>query len=167
MAKRARTDPTPITAYVRALRPADWIGKAGDHLRRAAEAISKFAGERGLRPTDVLEESLDLGHAKLRGLAYQEYSTSVKNFADTEQKKIETALQRQTLASKIRREEAETRIAEMKVLDAEIELLRKMKEYGVILRRDVGGNLTVLPVPEECDLLELVDRITAKKVAGA
>jgi hypothetical protein len=149
---------TRLVARVRALLPEDWFGRAGERLNKTTEAISDFAEEHHVRPTDILEETVELGHRKLEGLANKEYAAAAKDFAEVEQKKIETELQRRTVDIRVRKEEAETRLAELKALDAEIELLRKMKEIGVVLHRDESGNLTVLPPPANCDLLELVER---------
>jgi hypothetical protein len=155
---------TRLVARVRALLPKDWFGRAGNRLQETTEAVSNFADEHHLRPDDLLEEGIELGRRKVEGLANKEYAAAAKDFAETEQKKIETELQRRTVNSKVRKEEAEARIAELKVLDAEVELFEKMKRIGVILRRDENGNLTVLPTPANCDLLELIER---KRLRGA
>jgi len=147
-----------LIARVRALLPGDWFGRAGERLRETADAISNFADEHQLAPNDILEETIELGHRKLEGLASKEYAAAVKDFAEAEQKKIEAELQRRTINSKVRKEEADARLAELGVLGAEIELLKKMKEIGVILHKDETGNMTVLPSPANCDLLELAQR---------
>jgi len=144
-----------LVAYVQALLPRDWGGRAGRRARETFKRISDFTENHQLQPKQVLEEGIVLGRTKLTGLARKEFAEVTKNFADAEQKKIETELQRRVLESKVRKEEAEARVAELKVMDAEVELFKKMKEIGVILRRDGRGNLTILPSLPNCDLTQL------------
>jgi hypothetical protein len=61
--------------------------------------------------------------------------------------------------SKVDKEQEEARLATIRRLDAELELLKKMSEMGVVLRRDEGGNLTVLPAPTDFDFKKLVRRL--------
>lgn len=151
-----------LVAAVRALRPSEWLGQAGQVFRDTTESISDFAEQHHVRPKDVASEGVELGRRKLEGLANQEYAAAVKDFAEAEQKNIETELQRRTVETKVRkeeasaqREEAEARLASLKVVDAELELFIKLKAAGVVLHRDAAGNLTVLPSPVTVDLIEL------------
>jgi hypothetical protein len=50
---------------------------------------------------------------------------------------------------------------ELKVVEAEIDLLSKLKAAGVVLRYDSSGNLTVLP-GGTCDL----DELKARRLQG-
>ncbi|MGC9969721.1 MAG: hypothetical protein ABSE56_03935 [Bryobacteraceae bacterium] len=167
---------TRIVASIRALLPSDWFGRAGQRFRDATQAVSDFAEEHHLRPKDIAEEGIELGRRKLEGLANQEYATALKDFADAEQKTIETEFQRRSLESKVRREEAqaqkeevEVRLAELKVIEAEVQLRQKLTEAGVILYRDSAGNLTALSLPPSCDLVRPAERrlIEARQDAGA
>lgn len=157
-----------LVARVRALLPVDWRSKPGERLRATTEAVSEFAQAHGLRPGELLDESVRLGRRKLEGLANQELAAAVKNFADAERVKIEAELQRRSLESKVRKEEAEARrvqaearLAAVKAADAELEFLQKLKTLGVVLHRDEEGNLTVLRAPKSCDVLELAERVPA------
>jgi threonyl-tRNA synthetase len=117
--------------------------------------VSEYTERHELRPTDVLGEAIELGRRKVEGVAFKEYATVVKEFADAEQRRIDTELQRRTIGSRIRKEEAEARAAELTVLEKELELLKKLNETGVTIRRDESGNLTVLPLPPNCDLTRI------------
>ncbi len=106
-----------------------------------------------------------LSRAKLEGLANQELAAAVKDFADAEKVKIETELQRRSLESKVRKDEAEAtraeaeaRLAIVKVAEAEFELLQRLKAQGVVLFRDSDGNLTVLQATRNWNLLQLAER---------
>jgi hypothetical protein len=44
---------------------------------------------------------------------------------------------------KVRREQAETDLAVPKVLDAQVELMNKLKGSGLVLRQDERGNLSI------------------------
>ena len=69
-----------------------------------------------------------------------------------EERTIDATLKRRTLKSSIRKEEAEARLAEIKAVDAEVELLKKLHEMGLGIHRDKRGNVTILPTPPNCDL---------------
>jgi hypothetical protein len=125
-------------------------------VRSAFDSVSAFADKHHVRPKDILEDSVGLGRHKLEGLANKEFAEAAKNFAEAEQKKMDTVLQWRSLESKVRKEEAEARLSELKILDAQIELYRKLKELGVVLRRDANGDLVVLPLPGDCDFMELL-----------
>lgn len=146
---------TRLVARVRALFPEDWFGYAGKRFRRMTRMVSEYTERHELRPTDVLGEAIELGRRKVEGVAFKEYATVVKEFADAEQRRIDTELQRRTIGSRIRKEEAEARAAELTVLEKELELLKKLNETGVTIRRDESGNLTVLPLPPNCDLTRI------------
>jgi hypothetical protein len=133
-----------LVAIVRAITPHDWSGRAGKRFRQMTRSISDFTAENDLELEDVLEETVSLGRRKLQGLANKEFATAVKDFADAEHKTIETQLQRRAFTSKLRQEEAqaskleaEARLANFKVVDAELDLLRKLQQIGVTLRTDL------------------------------
>jgi hypothetical protein len=156
---------TRFKVRVKALLSGDWTSKPGDRFRKALGRISRFADEHDIDPHQVLGEGVELSVRKLRGLASQEHATAeknyaeaAKNFADAEDRKIESELKRRSMESKIRKEEFDARLTELKVLDAEVELLKKLKELGVIPYRDNNGNLTILPLPPGVDMSKLVDR---------
>lgn len=149
---------TRIVAVVRAMLPEDWRGRAGGVFRGTTEAISRFAEEHNVTPEEVVGDAVDLGRRKLEGLANKEYADALKSFAEAEHTKLETELRRRSSESKVRQDEAAARLAELKVLAEEIELLKRLAEGGVVLRRDGKGNLTVLPLPMHCDLGELQER---------
>jgi hypothetical protein len=156
---------TRLVAAVRALLPVDWLGRAGNRFRDTSEAISEFAEQHGVRPRDLAEQGVELGKRKLEGLANKEYAEALKNFADAEQKKIEATLQQRSFESKVRKEEAlarkeeaEARFALLKVVNAEMDLLVRLKDTRVVLHQDAAGNLTVLPAPPTVDMVKLAER---------
>jgi hypothetical protein len=157
---------TRLIARVRALLPGDWHGRAGQRFRRTVETISDFADEHHVRPGEVLGEGVELGRRKLEGLANHEFSQAAKNFADTEKIKIESELQRRSLESDVARKEAEARkasaearIQEAKAIEAELDLVGKLRHAGVLLYKDPAGGLTVLPAPAKLDFSTLQQRV--------
>jgi hypothetical protein len=157
---------TRLIAQVRALLPGDWRGRAGKRFRKTVTTISDFADEHHVRPGEVLGEGVELGRRKLEGLANHEFSQAVKNFADTEKIKIESELQRRSLESDVAKKEAETRkasaearIQEAKAIEAEFDLVDKLRRAGVLLYKDPTGNLTVLPAPPKLDFTLLQQRV--------
>jgi len=156
-----------LIACVKALLPEDWRGRAGRQFRAGTQAISDFAEENRVRPQDLLEDGIELGRRKLTGLASQEHAAAEKNYAEaakafteSEDKKIETELKKRSLEIEISQKDAEARkanaeasLAETKALEAQFDLLRKLTEAGMVLRRDERGNLTLLSKPEDSDFL--------------
>ncbi len=61
-------------------------------------------------------------------------------------------------AADAKKTEAEARLAEISTINAEIELLQKLKDLGIALHRDSNGNLTALPAPPELDLLQVLEQ---------
>jgi hypothetical protein len=149
---------TRLVARVRALLPEDWRGRAGARYENTVDTVTEFAEEHHLRPGDLAGEAVNLGRRALHGKANKDFAAATKDFAEAEQIEIENELKRRAGESDIRKQEAEARLAEIRVIDAEIELLRKMKEIGVVLHRDDRGRLTALPLPQNCDLEELAQR---------
>jgi hypothetical protein len=144
-----------VVTRIRALLPEHWRGHAGKQFRKTADEISEFVDNNDLRLGDVAEEAVVLGRRKLHGIANKEYAAALKDFADVEQTKIEIELQRRSLESKVRKEEAEATLAELQVLDAQAELIMKLKKIGVTLQPDKDGNYTVLPAPKNFSLKRL------------
>lgn len=163
MPNRARL---PFVAHVRALAPADWLGRAGDRFRRTLETLDRFATRKNIQPRDLADEAVDLAQALLYGKSQKDLASTLKDFAAAEKTKIEIEQYQRTNSIDERIKEADARLAELKVMDAEIDLFRKMKDLGLILRRDGNGNLTVLPVPQDCNLLEISNQGATPAAAG-
>ena len=138
--------------------PEDWRGRAGERFRKTADAISDFLKGAGINPRDLPKNAVSLAYDKLEGVAQKEKAAALRDFSEAEERKIDAKLKERSLESKVRREEAETRLTEIKVLQAEVELFQRLKELGVALRRDENGNYTVLPVPQGFDLSLLANR---------
>lgn len=165
-----------LVARVRALLPQHWMGKAGERFRSGIEAASEFAATNRITPEDILQNGVELGRRKLEGLASQEhalaqrnYAEATKAFTESEEKVIQVELNKRALESRVAKEEAEAAraqseasLAKLKVIDAEYELLRKLKEAGMVLRMDQRGNLTVLPAVDGCDSSKLIQSGTTE-----
>jgi hypothetical protein len=132
-----------LTAFL----PSDWRGRAGRRFRKTTDTLSDFAERNELQPADIVRDAVRLGRTKLEGLANAEYAAAVLNFNQAEKTKIESELQRRSFESKVRQEEAEARLSELKVLDAEIDLLQKLKDAGVVLRKNDAGGITAIALP--------------------
>jgi hypothetical protein len=159
---RSEPSKTQLTARLRALLPVDWRGKAGERFRRAIAAISRFSRKHDLLPGQMADEAVVLSRRKLHGVANKELAAAVKDFAETEQLKIEAELKRRTMESNVRlaeaqarKEDAEARLAAVKLLEAELELHVKLQQYGVTLTMDDEGRLRALPLPVGHDLNEV------------
>jgi cytoskeletal protein CcmA (bactofilin family) len=152
-----------IVARIRALLPGDWKSRAGDRFRKTTQTISDFAEEHHITPAELLGDGVDLGRRKLEGLASHEYAEALKNFAEEEKIRTEIELNRRSMEAELKRKEAEARLAEISTVNAEIELLQKLKEAGIALHRDSRGTLTALPTPPEFDLLTILD---SKQIAA-
>jgi hypothetical protein len=136
-----------LVANLRALLPEDWRGRAGELFRNTTQEIAEFAEEHKIKPRDLADEGITLGRRKLEGLANKEFAAALKDFADTERIRVEAELQRRSLESEVKKKEEEARLTGIQRLTAEVELLKKIKEIGVVLRQDKDGNLTALPDP--------------------
>ncbi len=143
---------TGLIAQIRALFAADWRGRAGERVRKTIDAISDSLRQTGIEPQGLAKQAVGLAVDKVEGLAQKEKAAAVRDFSEAEERRIDAKLKERSLESRVRREEAETRLAEIKVIDAEMQLYLKLKEAGVVLRRDDNGNYTVLPLPLNYDL---------------
>ncbi len=158
---------TRLFGWVKALLPGDWWSEAGTRFRSTTQLISNFGEEHNVQPSELLGEGIELDVKKLDGSTSHEFGTAVETFRESERIKIEAELHRRSLESKVRKEEAEARVAELVALDAEVELLRKLRELRVLLHRDGRGNLTVLPSQSACDLDELIERRVKEYSTGS
>jgi len=147
-----------VLAQVRALLPEDWFGRAGKKLSETTKAISEFAEEHQVRPKDLAHEGVELTRTALHGKANKDLAAAVRDFAEAERTKIETELQRRSLESRVRKDEAEAALAELQVVHSEAALMKKLKKLRVVIRRDDSGHLTVLPCPAQVDLNALAEK---------
>lgn len=110
----------------------------------------------GINPRGIPRNAVSLASDKLEGLAQKEKAAALRDFSEAEERKIDAKLKERSLESKVRREEAEARLAEIRVLEAEVQLFVRLKDAGVVLHRDENGVYSVLPTPQDCDLDLLV-----------
>jgi len=156
-----------LLAFVHALLPEDWFGRAGRFFSETTDAISDFSEEHQIRPKDLAHEGVELARTALHGKANKDLAAAVKDFADAERTNIEIELQRRSLECKLRKEEAEAALAELQVVHSEADLLKKLKELGVVLHKDNSGHLTVLPATSSVDLQQLAEGRIQKAVTKA
>ena len=155
MSKRSGGVISRLYALVHALLPEDWFGRAGKRFHQTTEAISNFAEENQVRPADLAREGVELTRTTLHGKANKDFAAAVRDFAEAEHTKVETELQKRSAPSEARKNVAEARLAELQVLHSEADLLEKLQKLKVTLRYDEQGNLTVLPIPPNLDLMKL------------
>lgn len=156
-----------LIAYIRALRPDNWQGAAGKLFRKATREISDFAVQNNLRARDLGPQVVRLGKAKIEGLANKEYATALKDFAEAERAEIDAELARRSMADKLAKEKAEAdkaradaEMARLNVINAQLVLLQKLQEIGVVPSYDADGNLIIARVEGRLNLGELSSRFT-------
>jgi hypothetical protein len=157
---------TRLVARVRALLRRDWSGQAGERFRTTTQAISDFAEEHGVTPGELLAEGVELGRRKVAGLANAEFAQAARNFAESEKISVDTELRRRSLTSDLSAREAQTRKAraearmeEIKALQAELALVEQLQKARVVPYRDEHGNMTILPLPKNLRLKEIVEEM--------
>lgn len=153
-----------IIVRIRALFPNDWTGSPGKRFRKTTQAISDFADEHHITSAELLHDGVDLGRQTFEGFtSHHEYAEALKNFAKDERVRLETEVQKRAMGTKFRRQTGEARKPEEEALFAEIsiaELVGKLQDAKVLLRRDAQANLTALPVPHGISLGDLLDQRT-------
>jgi hypothetical protein len=142
-----------IYISLRLLSVKTWANHAAKFFRRALQRLSGAAIAYGARPKDLA----DLGNMKLRGLAGKEYAEALKNFSTAEATRIETLAAERGMGFRLRKQEAETRMAELNTLEAELALTQKLNEIGISLRMNESGKLTLLPTPQPVSFLNDID----------
>jgi hypothetical protein len=133
-----------IAVFIRLLSPNVIMQNAVRVFRRALQRLSGAAIAYGAAPQDLAK----LGRVKLYGLANKEYAEAVKNFNEAEAKAMDLKLSRRVLESRVRKEEAESRLAEVNLMEAELALVQKLNELGVSLVLNDFGRLTIRPTPQ-------------------
>lgn len=139
---------TPVTS--------EWSGAPGKKFRRILGVISKFVRKHKLTPADVADEAVTLAKTKVRGASHKDAAAANKDYMQTEQIKLEIALKRRLEETTVTREEAETRLALVKAIDAEFELLKKLTQAGVGLKKDKRGKWRMVPLRHGADLTEAI-----------
>lgn len=150
-----------VVAFVRPLPSGDWLRSPGAWVRRTIANITEFVQEHQDEAVEIAKDAIELGRHKIEGLAEQERAAAIQKFADAEKLKTEAEFNRRSLESKVRKEEAEARLKEIEVLRAQAAFLKELAELRVVVRKETDGNWTVLPAPQGCDLLELIDNQVA------
>ena len=156
-----------LIANIRALLPDSWRGHAGDRFRKTVREISEFAERHRLYPSDLADEAVSLGRRKVEGLASKEFAAAVKDFADAERIKIEAELRRRSLKSEVEKIKEDERLEQIRRIVAEVDLIRKLKAIGAVLRQDEDGNWTALPMPGGAILDELITSKEAQRLQAA
>jgi DNA-binding XRE family transcriptional regulator len=151
-----------VVALVRPLPSGDWLRRPGAWVRKTISSITEFIEEHQDDATEIAKDAIELGRHKLEGLAEQERAAAIQKFADAEKLKTEAEFNRRSLESKVRKEEAEARLKEIEVLRAEMAFLKELKDLKIAVRKETDGKWAVLPAPQDCDLLELIDSRVAQ-----
>ena len=155
-----------LSVGIRAVPWGDWVGFAGYRFRKIMNAISEAAGKAGVpASSDLPSKAIELGYAKLEGLARKEQAAAVKDFREAEDKNIDTILKSRALEHRVRKEKAEADKAELEVVDAQLNLIAKLKDARVVLRRDEDGNYIVSPELEGTEVAALA--IHVKSLASS
>jgi hypothetical protein len=156
MSKQRDSAISHLNAKVRALLREDWRDRAGRLFRRTMSAISRFTKEHNVRPQDLAHEGIELGRKSLHGKAHKDLATAMKDYAEGEHIKIKSEILKRSGLAEVRKNEAQARLLEVQVLQAEADLLEKLHKLGVALHFDEkNGNFTVLRAPGSFDLTTL------------
>ena len=131
--------------------------------------VSRFAREQRLTPTELTEDAVVLTRRKLEGIATREHAEALKNYADEEQHRIDIRLKERTLETKVRQEEAtadklesDVRLAKIKEADALIDLLGKLRQYGVVITMNSQNNINVSNAPTDFDWQSFMKSVIAE-----
>lgn len=142
-----------FVARIRALAPEDWSRVPGRLFRRSADTIVKYNREH-VHIEKKLDDAPDLAWKAVEGAALQKHAAATLQYAQEENQKIETELQRRVLDAKVRQEhatadklEAEARIAQIREVEARLELAKKLSDAGVTLVAASDGSLTAISAP--------------------
>ena len=145
--------------------PSDWLGRAGKLFRQTTTVLSNFTHEH-VRPQERLEQAPDLAWKAVEGAASEKYAKALRDYAEEEKQRVETTLERRTLESKVRQEnatadrlEAESRMAQIKELEARIQLFDKLKALGAMPTWDSKGNMRVVRAAKDFDWDNLQERL--------
>jgi hypothetical protein len=133
-------------------------------FRQTTTILSDFTREH-VRPQERLEQAPDLAWKAVEGAASEKYAKALRDYAEEEKQRVETTLERRTLESKVRQEnatadrlEAESRVAQIKELEARIELFDKLKQLGALPTWDSKGTMRILRAPHDFDWDALQER---------
>jgi hypothetical protein len=148
-----------LLARVQALLPEDWRGPAGRRFRKTLNAISSTLEQAGAPPSELPTKIAALAVDKAEGYAQKEKAAAMKDFSEAEERRIDTQLKTRSLESKIRKEEAEARLAEIAVFNAELDLVKRLRETGVMLQENGPGRYTILSAPTNWDFAKVSDRV--------
>jgi hypothetical protein len=151
-----------IVARVRAIPAVDWLGSAGKRFRRTLGDFSRDS----LRPGERIEAAPDLVWKAAEGLAHEKRAKALKDYAEVAKDEAATELARKTLESKNRQEraladkmESEARVAQVKKMEARLELVEKLRGVGAVPIWDKKGKMTIVKAPTDYDWSQLEDGI--------
>ena len=154
-----------VRARLRGILPQHWFGRAGDCFRQTTTVISDYARE-NIRLDERLKQAPDLAWTAVEGAAHEKRAKAIKEYESAENERIENEFRRQTLTDKMRQEkaaadksESEARIAEVREIDARIELFDKLKQRGLLPLWDAAGKMTIIKAAPGFDWAGLQDRL--------
>jgi hypothetical protein len=160
----AERPPSVRRFFVRiwAMLPEHWRGAAGERFRQTTGAITDYATEH-VRIGERLSEAPDLAWRAVEGAASQKHSEAVLFYSKDENARIKNDLERRTLEHKVRRDgaeasraESEARLAEIREIEARIELVDKLRRLRCVPVWRADGTMIITRAPSDFDWDELV-----------
>ncbi len=145
---------TRVIARVRSIPAVTWLGAAGVRFRRTLGDFYRVS----LRPGERIEVAPDLAWNAAEGLAHEKRAKALKDYAEAERERAMTELARKTLESKGRQGsalaekiESEARVAQVRELEARLELVEKLRHVGAVPVWDKTGKMTIVKAPLDFD----------------
>jgi hypothetical protein len=142
-----------VLARAQALLPQDWAGSAGKRFRAVFAKISRY-----VRDSERVQEVPDLAWKTVEGLATEKHAKALSDYASAESKTIEAELQKRTLLSKTRQEEAtaekleaEAGTARITEITARLSLIETFRTKRVVPIWDSKGRMTFVKVGPDFD----------------
>ncbi len=130
--------------------------RAGKAFGEIAEIIAKYSSDQNVNPG--VDDAYP-GSARFESDVPREYIAALRLFSDAERLKIESVSRRE---GEIGSEgpKSETSSTKERALRAEVELVSKLKQIGVVFAHDARGDLTVLPAPTDYDYEGLAEKLS-------
>lgn len=123
----------------------DWRSTAGQKWRAGISKFSDYCSKH-LRLGERLEAAPDLAWLAAQGAASIQYAQAEKAYAEAENIKIDAELRRRTMDSSVAKAQAEVEMANIAVLQARLDLYKKLKDAGVAVTLDSSINLHIVPM---------------------
>lgn len=80
-----------------------WHERAWSRFRHALDVISGVMERAGAPPSEMPSKAVELGYAKLEGMARKEQAAAAKDFSEAEAKRIDSTLNSRVLEHRVRK----------------------------------------------------------------